>query len=426
MIRDYIHGGLIGISILLIPYAALSKMLSRRRKVILSGMSFIAIGLLVAGAFAKKFDGSFAGRASKYLVYALLLLIILVFNQYVKDLFKIDGKESSEPKRLIHVDAVIIMGQIMLFISRFVGLYYTFDENGMYHRAKGFWVSYVFPIGALLILLSVIVQFRKNFRKRIALPLLLFTALPLVAAGMQYFMGGVSFSTTTIVAMTVLLYGFSIMDANEKIAEAHKNEVLLLKEKQEMTDQIVSSLVTAIDAKDEYTNGHSRRVAEYSADIADKAGKTEEECNEIYLMALLHDVGKIGVPGYIINKAGKLTEEEFDKIKQHPIIGRRILERISSSPRLVVGASYHHERYDGKGYPYGLQGEEIPEEARIIAVADSYDAMSSKRSYRDALPQETVRQEIEKGRGTQFDPKFAQIMLEIIDADKDYNLRQKD
>ena len=419
MIRYYIHGGLIGISILLIPYAAVSKTLSRKRKWILSIMSVIAIGLLVAGACAKEFDGTFVGRASKYLVYALLLLIILVFNQYVKDIFLRDGKESSEPKRLIHVDAVVVMGQIMLLISRFIGLYYTFDENGMYHRAKGFWVSYVFPIGALIILLSVIVQFRKNFRKRMAFPLLLFTFLPLVAAVMQYFVGGVSFTTTTIVAMTVLLYGFSIMDANEAA-------VKLFTEKQEMTDQIVSSLVTAIDAKDEYTEGHSKRVAEYSADIAKKAGKTEEECNEIYLMGLLHDVGKIGVPGYIINKAGKLTDEEYEMIKKHPIIGRRILERISSSPKLVVGASYHHERYDGKGYPYGLQGEEIPEEARIIAVADAYDAMSSKRSYRDALPQEVVRKEIAKGVGTQFDPKFAKIMLEIIDADQDYNLRQKD
>lgn len=124
--------------------------------------------------------------------------------------------------------------------------------------------------------------------------------------------------------------------------------------------------------------------------------------------------------------SGKLTDEEFEKIKQHPVIGRRILERISSSPKLVVGASYHHERYDGKGYPYGLQREEIPEEARIIAVADSYDAMSSKRSYRDALPQEIVRKEITKGIGTQFDPKFAKIMIEIIDADKDYKLRQND
>lgn len=149
------------------------------------------------------------------------------------------------------------------------------------------------------------------------------------------------------------------------------------------------------------------------------------ECKDIYFIALLHDVGKIGIPKEIINKPSKLTDEEYDVIKSHPVKGMQILSKITRFPDLTIGAHYHHERYDGKGYPEGLKGEDIPEIARIIAVADAYDAMSSKRSYRDVLPQEIVRNEIENGLGTQFDPRFGKIMLGLIDEDKEYNMREK-
>ena len=141
------------------------------------------------------------------------------------------------------------------------------------------------------------------------------------------------------------------------------------------------------------------------------------------MMGLLHDVGKIGVPDEVINKPGRLTDEEFSKIKKHPGIGGKILSNIQEMPELAAGAKWHHERYDGKGYPQGLAGEDIPEEARIIAVADAYDAMTSNRSYRGSLPQHIVRSEIEKGKGSQFDPKFADIMLKMIDDDKEYHMR---
>ncbi len=141
------------------------------------------------------------------------------------------------------------------------------------------------------------------------------------------------------------------------------------------------------------------------------------------MMGLLHDVGQIGVHDSIINKPDRLTDEEFLKIKQHPVIGGRILENIQKMPELASGAKWHHERFNGRGYPDGLAGEEIPEPARIIAVADAYDAMTSNRSYRVLLSQETVRAEIEKGMGQQFDPRFAKVMLDMIDEDKDYTMR---
>ena len=138
----------------------------------------------------------------------------------------------------------------------------------------------------------------------------------------------------------------------------------------------------------------------------------------------MHDVGKIRVPGSIINKPGKLTDEEYEQIKVHPITSYHILKDIYDDMSIAVGAKFHHERFDGAGYPNGLKGEDIPEIARIIGVADSYDAMASNRSYRKALPQHIVRSEIEKGKAVQFDPQIAEIMLQLIDEDKSYMLRE--
>ena len=142
------------------------------------------------------------------------------------------------------------------------------------------------------------------------------------------------------------------------------------------------------------------------------------------MIGLLHDVGKIGVPDAVINKPGKLTEEEYEEIKKHPVIGARILGNIREMPELVTGARWHHERFDGRGYPDGLKGGDIPERARIIAVADAYDAMTSSRSYRRRMEQSEVREQLERGKGTQFDPRFAEIMLRMMDEDKGYRMRE--
>ena len=195
-------------------------------------------------------------------------------------------------------------------------------------------------------------------------------------------------------------------------------------ENEQLGIHIIKALVYVIDAKDRYTNGHSSRVAEYAKEIAGRYGYSEKEQNDIYIAGLLHDVGKIGVPDAIINKNDSLTDEEYDIIKRHPMIGYNILATIKEMPNLSDGARWHHERYDGRGYPDGLKGEDIPEVARIIAVADAYDAMTSRRSYRDTMPQSKVRAEIERCSGTQFDPKFAALMLEIIDEDTEYSLRE--
>ena len=192
-----------------------------------------------------------------------------------------------------------------------------------------------------------------------------------------------------------------------------------------MSLQIMQTLSRTIDAKDKYTNGHSVRVSEYSREIARRMGKSEKEQQDIYFMGLLHDIGKIGIPDEIINKPSRLTREEYAVIQSHPVIGAEILKNISELPEIATGARWHHERYDGKGYPDGLAGENIPLAARIIGVADTYDAMTSKRSYRDTLPQKTVIDELKKGRGTQLDPVCTDIMLQMIAEDANYQMREK-
>ena len=133
------------------------------------------------------------------------------------------------------------------------------------------------------------------------------------------------------------------------------------------------------------------------------------------MMALLHDIGKIGIPDSVINNTGRLNDEEFEMIKMHSSVGARILRKIEEMPLLLEGARWHHERYDGTGYPDRLAGEGIPEQARIISVADAYDAMSHERRYRKSMPESEIRKEIENGKGTQFDPRFADIMLSMMD-----------
>jgi putative nucleotidyltransferase with HDIG domain len=192
-----------------------------------------------------------------------------------------------------------------------------------------------------------------------------------------------------------------------------------------LTYQSLETLASTIDAKDKYTNGHSNRVANYSREIARRMGKDEAEIIAIYFMGLLHDIGKIGIRDDIINKTSRLTDEEFMVIKNHPTIGYNILKNMTEIPNIEYGARWHHERYDGKGYPDGLKGEQIPEYARIICVADSYDAMTSTRSYRAVMPQEKVRNEIENCKGKQFDPIIAQIMIEMIDEDINYTMKEK-
>ena len=177
----------------------------------------------------------------------------------------------------------------------------------------------------------------------------------------------------------------------------------------------LQTLARVIDAKDPYTNGHSLRVAQYSRDVAKQMGKSEEEQENIYFIALLHDIGKVGIPDSILNKPDRLTDEEYQIMRRHPLIGGEILKDFTSLSGIAYGAKYHHERFDGKGFCEGIQGDEIPEVARVIAIADAYDAMTSDRCYRPGMPREVAIEELRKNSGTQFDPEIVPFMLKILE-----------
>ena len=189
--------------------------------------------------------------------------------------------------------------------------------------------------------------------------------------------------------------------------------------------EMMLALSKTVDAKDRYTNGHSERVAAYAAEIARRMGKSHAEQERIYEIGLLHDIGKIGVPEELLNKTEHLTASEFEKIKSHTVIGSQILRLITEMPELASGARSHHERYDGKGYPDGLKGAEIPETSRILCLADCYDAMTSTRIYAQPRTQAEVRAELERCAGVQFDPEIAKVLLAMIDEDKDYVMNER-
>lgn len=175
----------------------------------------------------------------------------------------------------------------------------------------------------------------------------------------------------------------------------------------------LEALTAAIDAKDRYTCGHSDRVAHLSWQLALAIGMKQEDADRVRIAGIVHDVGKIGVPEAVLTKQGRLTDDEFEAIKKHPEIGHRILRDIPQMADVLPGVLHHHEKWDGRGYPHGLIGERIPLMARIIALADTFDAMSSTRSYRQAMPREKVLEEIRKCAGTQFDPALVGPFLSL-------------
>ncbi|MBR4356545.1 MAG: HD domain-containing protein [Butyrivibrio sp.] len=178
--------------------------------------------------------------------------------------------------------------------------------------------------------------------------------------------------------------------------------------------QSMNTFISFIDAKDPYTRGHSRRVAMYAAEISKRMHLTESEIQNVYYAGLLHDAGKISVPDAILNKPGKLTNEERQLVQNHTVAGGNMLKQLSSLKGVRETALYHHERFDGKGYPEGLKGSEIPLYARIVGVADSYDAMSSNRVYRRHLSKDEIIEEMQKGSGSQFDPEIVPYMVDMI------------
>lgn len=195
---------------------------------------------------------------------------------------------------------------------------------------------------------------------------------------------------------------------------------------EQLSLKLFITLSQTVEAKDLYTNGHSMRVAAYSEMIASAMGFSVEEQKKIYFCGLLHDIGKISIADEIINKNGKLTDEEYAEIKKHPVAGWNILHSIDEFPELAQVSRWHHERYDGRGYPDQKKGNETPIYVRIVSLADAYDAMTSNRSYRSIMERSRVISIIREEKGKQFDPDVSDVFLKILEKDHNYEMREKE
>lgn len=363
------------------------------------------------------------------------------FLRYVESYVypSVSGRKSAQVNRIIY-----FLLLFLLLLNMFTGFLFYFNAGGEYIHGKLYLLVYIVPLYYIVFSAGVMVKNHYFFQKKqkVSIGVYIFMCLMGPIVQMLVFPQVLLGLFTPSIAVLIILFSMETPDyqmLTKALAELEELKKCLQQEVKKQTkaaedrrekverlsQQIILTLAKTIDAKDKYTNGHSERVADYSKEIAKRMGMSEQEQQDIYCMGLLHDIGKIGISDAIIRKTEKLTEEEYRLILRHPIIGEEILENISEIPGISVGAKYHHEKYDGTGYPDGVAGEDIPLPARIIGIADAYDAMASRRSYRDVLPQQVVREEIEKGRGTQFDPKCVDIMLEMIDEDKEYHMCER-
>ena len=407
----------------------------------------ISIGIAnlfdVLGALSVKYSwGVFANHFFNFFYFFSAAMVSYIFLMYVFSFYyKDDRAEKLRKKGFNQIIFLSFAG--LLVVNLFTGILFYFDAEGAYTHGPLYLLTLIIPAFFFLQAAVFILMHRKFYSRAEIILLLFFTlfvsAWPAVQAlFFPYYLTNFFIGTFMVFLILItietpdeqeLFVTIERLDRikselEEKVAE--ENRILEERENKlsNLTMQMMSALTKAVDAKDRYTSGHSSRVAYYSRLLSKQLGMSKEEQDDIYKMGLLHDVGKIGVPRKIINKPGRLTDEEFDIMRSHPVKGYEILSRITAMPGISKGARWHHERPDGKGYPDRLKAEDIPFEAKIIAVADSYDAMTSFRSYRGVMPQEAVREQIVKGRGTQFDEKVADAMLVLIDEDRDYLMRE--
>lgn len=416
-------------------FTYVSKSLSGYKKRDLILVNLAATGLLLFDRGATIFDGQpgevafWMVRICNLAVYLLTLLVIFFFNIYLTDVFSENDDILVVPKMLRLTGILCFVGIGFVIMSQFIGLYYTFDVNNTYHRSSLFFLSYVFPLIVPLLQISFIVSYYKKLHRGVRLSLLMFPLVPMVASFLQFALYGLMLTDMALSFAAIQLYMLALMDTNKTLEQAHKKEMDIVLDEEKtvfrLFRQIVTAFVSAIDAKDSYTRGHAMRAAGYARQLAVLSGKDEETCEAAYFSALLHDVGKISLSDSLLKKRGNMTEEEHRLFDEHVMNGRDILSGITEYPYLQDAAHYHHERYDGTGFPEGLRGNDIPELARIVTMADAYDVMSSIRPDRDPLPQQTIREEIVKETGKRFDPYYARQMLRMIDEDRDYKLRER-
>ena len=423
-----------GICCAMVFLLLMTRTLSPKRKAFLVALELSTFFILIFEHQAYMYEGETGSTAhvmvsiGNFVVYFLNTVMSFVFNMYVGTVLEEDTDEKA-PKRLKAAAICAVLSAVLLILNLPTGLLYSIDSTNTYHRGVLFIVNYLLVFAGPILDLTIVIQFRKKISKKLLKSFYLFIIVPIAAGIIQAAKYGVSLINMSLAVVSIFLYTFAYEDINDKISEEKDSEVEHLKKDQmkiqNLFEQTIKAFVNAIDARVDYAEGHSVRVADYAYMLAQMNEKSEEECKEIYQAALLHDVGKIGIPDGILMKDGDLTKEEREAMRQEPLIGERILSGITDFPSLSLGAKYHMERYDGSGFPKGLKGNEIPEAARIIAIAESYDSMTTRNSYREPLPQSVVREEFIKESGFKYDPLYTGIMLQLIDSDVDYQMKEE-
>ena len=319
--------------------------------------------------------------------------------------------EIRKPAKVIGAIAVahIIIEIFMLF---FGGIYYI-TSDGIYHRGSFYFIYVIMYLISYFYTLIIVVLVNRGYKSRDVGTVVLIVVTVFAGLIPSIIDGSIRTAYLCVILLIIFEYmyfeGLYEQDMQKKIADQNED----------MNRELIKTLSYTLEAKDVYTKGHSMRVAEYTKILASNMDFDEEAIEKLHFAATLHDIGKIGIPDTVLNKPGRLTDREFNIIKMHTTIGADILKNIDTIKYAGIIARHHHERYDGKGYPDGLSGEDIPLEARIVAVADTYDAMTSKRVYRrKILSDDVIREEFNKNRGKQFDPDMVDLFLKLFDEGK--------
>ncbi len=345
------------------------------------------------------------------------------FLTYMMSILVLTVAKSGRAVKLFSPALIVLIAvhMALLLIGQFSGLIYSFDANNVYHRGPGYLLSNLCPLVMLLINMALLLRYRRNIARRVKIAFWTYMIAPIAAILIQSNFYGVQYIILASVAATVYMYFVIIREQREQSDQ--QNTVI-----SKLQNGLILVLADLVESRDKCTGDHVRKTAEYARIIMEQLRRegvykdilTDEFIEDVEHSAPLHDVGKIQVPDAILNKPGKLTDEEFEEIKTHTTAGRDILTRaidmvsVDSSGYLNEArnlAYCHHEKWNGGGYPQGLAGEEIPLSARIMAVADVFDALVSKRSYKDRLPFEQAMEIIREGSGSHFDPKVAEAFL---------------
>ncbi len=361
-------------------------------------------------------------------------IVGLLFFYYI---VSVALKDTSEKKRQIfYIVNVACLGVylITLIVNAFTGIYFDF-EGGSYNHGSIYLLVNAFSIGFVVEAFVIFIIKRRKFKLNQIVATVLFIALFFGSFGLQIGVFPEVLLSDFGVAIGTLLIFFTLEtpdyiklmatlkelnDLKASLETQVRNRTRELRHEkkayEELTLETLSSLALLVDAKDHYTNGHSFRVAAYAKAMANSLEFSDIDKEQLYFAGLIHDVGKVGIPEAILRKPGKLTPEEYEQIKAHPRLGGDILKGIKQFPIFEQVARSHHERYDGTGYPDGLKGEEIPLNARIVTICDTFDAMTSDRSYRKALSDKVALEELIRYKGTQFDPYLVDIFIDLYNS----------